>query len=77
MPRETLDAFRDHGTVKVTIEDDIAGARATLAGLESVGVSIKAVTDKLEQEGVEKFEQAFDGLLKGIVEKRTKLLARA
>jgi transaldolase len=77
MPRETLDAFRDHGIVANTIENDIPGAKATLAGLESVGVSIKAVTDQLEKEGVEKFEQAFDALLKGIVEKRTKLLARA
>lgn len=77
MPRETLDAFRDRGVVANTIEDDVAGATAALAGLEAVGVSMKGVTDKLEQEGVEKFEQAFDALLKGIVEKRTKLLARA
>lgn len=77
MPRETLDAFRDHGTVKNTIEDDVPGARATLADLEAAGVSMKAVTDQLEKEGVEKFEQAFDALLKGIVEKRAALLARA
>jgi transaldolase len=77
MPRDTLEAFRDHGTVKNTVEDDIAGAKQALADLESVGVSIKAVTDKLEQEGVEKFEQAFDALIKGIVEKRSALLAKA
>lgn len=77
MPRETLDAFRDHGTVANTVENDIDDATATLAALESVGVSIKAVTDQLEKEGVEKFEQAFDALLKGIVEKRSALLARA
>ena len=77
MPRETLEAFRDHGTVKNTVEDDIDGAKATLADLEAAGVSMKAVTDQLEKEGVEKFEQAFDALLKGIIEKQTKLLARA
>lgn len=77
MPRETLDAFRDHGVVVNTIEDDIPGAKATLADLEAAGISIKAVTDQLEKEGVEKFEQAFDALLKGIVEKRAALLARA
>jgi transaldolase len=77
MPRETLEAFRDHGTVANTVENDIDGAKATLAALEAAGISMKAVTDKLEQEGVEKFEQAFDGLLKGIVEKRAALLARA
>ncbi len=77
MPRETLDAFRDHGTVKDTIEQDIAGARAALAGLPGVGIDMKQVTDQLEKEGVEKFEQAFDALLKGIVEKRAAMLARA
>ena len=77
MPRETLEAFRDHGTVKNTVEDDVDGAKQTLTDLEAAGVSMKAVTDQLEKEGVEKFEQAFDALLKGIVEKRTALLARA
>ena len=77
MPRETLEAFRDHGTVKNTVEDDVDGAKQTLTDLEAAGVSMKAVTDQLEKEGVEKFEQAFDALLKGIVEKRAALLARA
>jgi len=77
MPRETLEAFRDHGTVKNTVESDVAGARAALASLAEAGIDMKAVTDQLEKEGVDKFEQAFEGLIKGIVEKRGKLLARA
>ncbi len=77
MPRETLDAFRDHGTVANTVETDIAGAKAALAALPEVGIDFKAITDKLETEGVEKFAQSFDALLKGIVEKRAKMLARA
>ena len=77
MPRETLDAFRDHGTVTDTLESDIDGAKATLAALGQVGIDMKAVTDQLEKEGVEKFAQAFDALIKGIVEKRGKMLARA
>lgn len=77
MPRETLDAFRDHGTVADTIEQDIAGAKAALAGLATVGIDLKQVTDQLEKEGVDKFQQSFDALLKGIVEKRAAMLARA
>lgn len=77
MPRETLDAFRDHGTVKDTVQDDIAGASAALAGLAEVGIDFKKITDALEEEGVDKFVQAFDALLKGIVEKRAAMLARA
>jgi len=77
MPRETLEAFRDHGTARDTIEEDLPGAKASLAGLAEVGIDLKQVTDQLEKEGVEKFEQAFDALLKGIVEKRAAMLARA
>ena len=77
MPRETLEAFRDHGTVADTVDDDIAGARATMAGLAEIGIDFKQITDKLEEEGVDKFVQSFDALLKGIVEKRAAMLARA
>jgi transaldolase len=77
MPRETVDAFRDHGTVKDTVEEDLDGARATMQGLAEVGIDMKAITDKLEDEGVEKFQQSFDALIEGIVAKRATLMARA
>jgi transaldolase len=77
MPRETLEAFRDHGKVAATIEQDLDGARAIMAGLAEVGIDMKAVTDQLENEGVDKFAQSFDELLAGIVAKRDALAARA
>ena len=77
MPRETLEAFRDHGKVGDTVEQDVEGARAALAGLAAVGIDLKQCTDQLEKEGVDKFQQSFDALLKGIVEKRAAMLARA
>jgi len=77
MPRETLEGFRDHGKVAATVEQDLDGARAALAGLETAGISVKAVTDQLEKEGVEKFAQSFDELIAGIVAKRDTLAARA
>jgi transaldolase len=77
LPRETIDAFRDHGKVAATIERDLDGARATLAGLSEVGIDMKAVTDQLEKEGVEKFAQSFDELIDGIAAKRDALAARA
>jgi transaldolase len=77
MPRETLEAFRDHGTVAATVEQDLDGARAALAGLAEVGVDMKAVTDQLEVEGVEKFLQSFAELIAGIGTKRDALAARA
>ena len=70
LPPETIDAFRDHGKPRLTIEDDLAGARKVLQDLESVGVSMNAVTQQVLDEGVVKFEQAFDQLLASIGGKR-------
>ncbi len=70
LPPETIDAFRDHGKPRLTLEDDLEGARAMLQDLENVGVSLDAVTTQVLDEGVVKFEQAFDQLLASIEEKR-------
>ena len=70
LPPETIDAFRDHGKPRLTIEDDLEGARKMLQDLEGVGVSMNAVTAQVLDEGVVKFEQAFDQLLASIEGKR-------
>jgi len=70
LPPETIDAYRDHGKPRVTIEDDVDGARRILQDLESVGVSMKAVTQQVLDEGVAKFAQAFDQLLASIEKKQ-------
>ena len=75
MPRETLDAFRDHGTVARTVDQGLEDARLTLQTLAEVGIDMKAVTDQLEVEGVDKFEKSFDDLVKGIESKRAALVA--
>jgi transaldolase/glucose-6-phosphate isomerase len=75
IPPATMDAFRDHGTVKPdVIEQDVAGARAMLAELEQHGVSLKEVTDELVTEGVRQFADAFDKLFGAIARRRRRLL---
>jgi transaldolase / glucose-6-phosphate isomerase len=69
LPAETIDAVRDHGKVYPTIEVDVTGAKQQLADLESLGISLKAITDQVLDEGVVKFEQAFDQLLGGVESK--------
>ena len=66
MPRETFDAYRDHGRPAVRLEDDLEHARGVLRQLPEVGIDIDRVTQQLEDEGVEKFNQPFDRLLEGI-----------
>jgi transaldolase/glucose-6-phosphate isomerase len=66
----TLDAFRDHGRVRASLEDDIEDARARIGALERVGISLDDVTDRLLDDGVTLFCKAFDNLLAVIDEER-------
>ncbi|HLY56229.1 MAG TPA: bifunctional transaldolase/phosoglucose isomerase, partial [Stellaceae bacterium] len=74
MPPATMDAFRDHGTARLTIEDDVESAERTMAALEAAGISMKQVTEKLVEDGVELFAAAFDALLGAVAAKRARAL---
>ncbi len=75
MPRETLEAFRDHGRARLSVEDDVDGARATIHALREVGIDYDALTAQLEDEGVQKFAQSLDSLVDSIATKRQAVLA--
>src|SRR5574338_22490 len=62
----TLEAFRDHGRPRASLEDNIGDARASLATLERVGISLGDVTDRLLEDGVVLFQKAFDSLLAAV-----------
>ncbi|HTQ14331.1 MAG TPA: bifunctional transaldolase/phosoglucose isomerase [Rhizomicrobium sp.] len=74
MPPETMDAFRDHGTPAATLNAGVDGAKATLAGLEAMGISLGKITDELVVEGVELFAEAADRLYAALAAKRAKVL---
>jgi transaldolase len=69
MPPETFEAYRDHGDPKVRIREDIAGSHATLRDLAALGVDAGKVAVELEVEGVKKFADSYDQLLKAVEEK--------
>src|SRR5246127_957554 len=71
MPPATIDAFRDHGRLRKSLTEDVAGAARVMDDLARGGISIEEVTDKLTQDGVKLFADAFDKLL-AAVEKNTK-----
>lgn len=75
LPMRTIDAFRDHGKPAMRLENDIEAAQKTLAQLAKVGIDLDAVTDQLEEEGIEKFVKPFDRLLKTLQEEQSKLVA--
>jgi transaldolase/glucose-6-phosphate isomerase len=66
MPPATLDAFRDHGRPRASLIDDVEGARDTMATVEELGIAIKGITDRLLDDGVRLFSEAYDKLLAAV-----------
>ncbi len=66
MPPATIDAFRDHGKLRNALAEDVAGAAKTMSDLAKAGISMKEVTDKLTNDGVKLFADAFDKLLAAV-----------
>ncbi|KUN22922.1 transaldolase [Streptomyces antibioticus] len=64
MPEATLNATADHGEITGdTVTGGYAEARADLAAVEALGISYDEVVQQLEDEGVAKFEVAWNDLL--------------
>jgi transaldolase len=66
MPPATIDAFRDHGRLRNSLTEDVPAAQKTMDDLAKAGISIKEVTDKLTDDGVKLFADAFDKLLAAV-----------
>ncbi len=66
MPPATVDAFRDHGKLRQSLTEDVPAAKKTMDNLEAAGISMTQVTDKLTDDGVKLFADAFDKLLAAV-----------
>jgi transaldolase len=66
IPPATLDAFRDHGEVRASLEESPEGAAAALRAVEAAGISVREVTAGLLADGVKQFEVAFARLLDAV-----------
>jgi len=74
LPPATLDAFRDHGRIRDSLVEDVAGAERELGALAAAGISLDQVTEKLVDEGLDLFAESFDKLLGAVTRKRAALL---
>lgn len=74
MPPATMDAFRDHGKARATLEEGIDEAEAVMNRLAEAGIDIEAVARQLVEEGVQLFVDAADALLGAVAGKRAALL---
>jgi transaldolase len=67
MHEATLEATADHGVITGdTVTGGYAQARADLAAVEALGISYAEVVQQLEDEGVAKFETAWQDLLDAV-----------
>jgi transaldolase len=73
IPMETLEAFRDHGDAANRLEDDLETATEIMQKIETAGIDIDAVTQQLEEEGIDKFNKPFQKLLEAIEAQKSKV----
>jgi transaldolase/glucose-6-phosphate isomerase len=66
MPPATAVAFRDHGQVRNAITEDVEGAERRLGELESLGISLDKITDRLLVEGLDAFSKSYEDMLVSI-----------
>ena len=68
MTTETLDAYRDHGDPASRLEAGVAESARQLGQLKALGIDLDEVTQRLEEEGIEKFVKPFDSLMRTLEE---------
>ena len=66
MPLKTLLAFLDHGKVKETLTEGMEEAERVMEDIASIGIDMEDVTERLEEEGIEKFLNSFNNLMECI-----------
>ncbi len=74
MPPATMDAFRDHGRARASLEEDVGGAQVVMEALPGAGISIDAITSRLVEDGVRLFADAADQLYAAVQKKRRTVL---
>jgi transaldolase len=63
VPPATMDAFRDHGRARDTLDKGADEAEEAIRELEDLGIDLDVVTDKLQVQGVAAFAESYDKLL--------------
>jgi transaldolase/glucose-6-phosphate isomerase len=74
VPPATLDAFREHGKLRDSLEENVDGARNVLDELQKSGISLDAITAELVKDGVKQFADAADKLYGAVAHKRATVL---
>jgi transaldolase len=73
IPQVTLDAFRDHGKPRLSLEGNLDELERVLSRIERAGINLDEVCETLQREGVEAFEKSFENLISSLKEKIEKI----
>ncbi len=77
LPDETIDALADHGQLrKNSIEENLDEASQLFDRLKEFDIDIAFVTQQLENEGVQKFIEAYNKLLSNLAKKKADMLGK-
>ena len=75
VPPATLRAFFDHGVAQPTLETGLEEALVQLQELNDLGIDLEAITEKLQDDGIQSFAKAYEGIMRSLADKREQLLA--
>jgi transaldolase len=75
MPEGTLNAFADHGEVADVFPPDGGNSAAVLQEFSAAGIDVKALAQRLQDEGKEAFVKSWEELLSSIESKRGEVAA--
>jgi transaldolase len=73
LPPATVDSFIDHGKAAETLTLGVDEARRQIEKLKTLGIDLKSIAQKLQDDGVIAFAKPFDALMQSIVDKRDRL----
>ncbi|MDY6856958.1 MAG: transaldolase [Thermodesulfobacteriota bacterium] len=74
LPPATIDAFRDHGVLKSSLEEDMEETSRIVEMVEAAGIDLEMIYDELLDEGVKAFEKSYNELIDAIEERRKKII---
>jgi transaldolase/glucose-6-phosphate isomerase len=75
-PPATIEALKDHGQIRPSLEEGLAEAPAILERLKEFNIDYDAAMDKLQVDGVEAFAKSFMDLLNTLEAKREAIVSR-
>ncbi|TME53505.1 MAG: bifunctional transaldolase/phosoglucose isomerase [Chloroflexi bacterium] len=74
MPQQTMMAFKEHGEVRLSLLENVEGARQVLRDLAAIGIDMDKVTYDLQVDGVKLFADSITKLLEEIAHKKRELI---